>query len=119
MSVLRSPHLIAELDPDRGGELRVIAAPGGDNVLAWHDWHAPLSSDEEGRLLRTGDARAQPSLRIVRQGRAQEMPQADLRLLRRIQPRVLHAFIAYAKHHPQHGNDEEPVTHVDRHRRAR
>ncbi|HTL40492.1 MAG TPA: hypothetical protein VL294_03370 [Pseudolysinimonas sp.] len=46
MITLRSPHLTVELDPDRGGELRHIGLPGEANVLAWHDWNAPLSADD-------------------------------------------------------------------------
>jgi len=43
---LRSGHLEVTLDPDRGGEFRDIRVPGGENVLAWHEWDSPLSVDD-------------------------------------------------------------------------
>lgn len=43
---LRSDHLTVEIDPERGGEFRSISSDGSDNVLAWHEWDAPLSADD-------------------------------------------------------------------------
>ncbi len=46
---LSSPRLRVDLDPDRGGEFRCIRPPDGANVLAWHEWDAPLSVDDGPR----------------------------------------------------------------------
>lgn len=44
MITLRSPHLTVRLDPNRGGELQSVVAQGSPNLLAWHEWDAPLSA---------------------------------------------------------------------------
>lgn len=46
MITLRSPHLEVTLDPDRGGEIRSVVSYGSPNLLAWHEWDAPLSADD-------------------------------------------------------------------------
>lgn len=46
MITLRSDHLSVTLDPDRGGEIRHVAVPGSANIVAYHEWDAPLSVDD-------------------------------------------------------------------------
>ena len=41
---LTSDHLTLTLDPDRGGEITNISAPGRANSLAYYDWHSPLEA---------------------------------------------------------------------------
>lgn len=42
MIVLERPHLRVEIDPDCGGEIGFVGAPGGPNALASYDWPTPV-----------------------------------------------------------------------------
>ena len=39
---LENRHLIVDVVPDRGADIRCVRRPGGENVLAAYDWRSPL-----------------------------------------------------------------------------